>query len=177
MVCSQDRLESLDGIALVLDSRLTVVAGGWGNWARFWHDNGGAAPAPAVLGRDLTAAFSCGALRSGFRAALMAVALGERPALRMGFRCDGPGVRRDMRLTVARCGAGRLLYHSVTLAETALPRALDVAPVSCCAVCGALDPADPGALDWVEGPSGRPPLPASDTLCPRCALGLAAHAA
>ncbi len=178
MAHAQDILESFDGIALVLNSRLRVVAGGWTNWNRFWRNNGGVGPAPAVLGRDLTDAFSDGVLRSAFRAALASVVLGERPALRLRFRCDGPTVRRDMRLTVARCGTGHLLYQTVALSETAVLRpARPLAMPERCAICGAVPPEQDSWLDWQEPPAGQPPLPASDTLCPRCALGLSAHAA
>lgn len=187
MVHVQEMLESLDGIALILDPQRRVVAGGWGNWERFWSANGGNGPAPQVLGQDLTQAIAGDMLRSAFRAAMTAVALGERPALRLDFRCDAPRLRRDVRLTVARCGTRHLLYHSIVLAETPLLRPLPRRPAPhvptvapACSLCGATPPEGADSLDWAAAELPRPPAgqpPAGDQLCPRCALALAGQAA
>jgi hypothetical protein len=174
----QDILDAMGGIALVLDHDLCVVAGGWQNWSSFWRDNGGAGPAPRILGCDLTEGFTPAPLRAGFRAALMALAAGERGPLRMPFRCDAPGLRRDMLLSVTRCGDAHLLYHATLLAETAHPVRPD-APAfrRGCVVCARPAPdAGHARLDWAEPAAAVARWPVQD-LCPRCALTLAAQAA
>lgn len=188
MSMRQDILEAMAGIALVLDRELHVVAGGWRNWRAFWQANGGVGPAPAMLGCDLTAGFSAGVVRTGFRAALMAIAADERGPLRLPFRCDAPGLRRDMLLSVTRCGPSHLLYHALTLSETALPVPFRATPAPCrCAVCGRVapeerEPADAAGpdrvhLDWVEPALHLPVPPLTDEMCPRCTMRLMAQAA
>jgi hypothetical protein len=177
VVARQDILEAMTGIALVLDRDLRVVAGGWRNWSDFWHANGGDDRVPAVVGQDLTSALSAGAVRCGFRAAMGAVARGERRSLQLPFRCDAPGLRRDMLLSVTRSGGEHLLYHAIPLAET--KRAIPLHPqrsADCCAICcrAAAEPADP--LDWAETLQTSFCQPAQD-ICPRCTLTLMSQAA
>lgn len=187
MVATQTLLDAMDGIALMLDRDLRVVAGGWRNWTAFWAANGGAPGAGLPLGQDLTLAFPAGPVRAAFRLALSGIATGERPALRLGFRCDSPRVQRDMRLSVTRCGSSGLLYHSVLLAERPWPRPLALvppAPVPRCTLCGrthAAPEADAGqpqieGLDWVPPASPEPAPAAEPDLCPRCHLALASAA-
>ena len=190
MVRAQTLLDAMDGIALVLDADLRVVAGGWTNWSTFWRANGGAAPVPLALGSDITLAFSKGPVRCAFRAALQGVLRGERPPLRLAFRCDSPRVLREMHLTVTRCGGDRLLYHARLLAERPWPARLSLVPQQPerrCGVCARVQmPAvtvpdgaaalQPDALDWSE-PVSPPQVPAEEPdLCPRCHLALAATA-
>lgn len=178
VVARQDILEAMTGIALVIDRELRVVAGGWRNWRAFWRANGGVGPAPAMCGQDLTLGFSAGAVRSGFRAALTALSAGERGPLRLPFRCDAPGLQRDMLLSVTRCGTAHMLYHAMPLTEKPRPVPLTntgSAP-QCCAVCGRAAPGQPDPLDWTEPSVTTICLPTHE-VCPRCTLLLMAQPA
>ena len=192
MVCLQDLLDGLDGIALLLDEDLRVRAGGWRNWEAFWSANGGAALAPAMLGRDITLSFSPGPLRSAFRAALLGLLRDERPPLRLTFRCDSPRVQREMHLSVTRCGPRGLLYHALLLSERPWPARLALVPVRPerrCGVCARVQvPPETGAeidgsgalaiaeqaLDWSEPLRPAPVAATEPDLCPRCHLALSA---
>lgn len=184
MVCVQDLLDGLDGVALLLDRDLRITAGGWHNWSAFWQANGGETPAPPVLGQDITLAFAPGPVRAAFRAALLGIVADERPPLRLEFRCDSPRVQRRMHLSVTRCGAG-LLYHALLLSERPWPMRplpLPPEPAMRCTLCGrvpapaaeAPDAMPHGALDWVAPAGPAPTAEAEHDLCPRCHLALAA---
>lgn len=181
MIATRTLLDSLDGIALLLDRDLRVLAAGMGNWRRFWAENDGPDRAPPLIGHDVTQFFTRGPVRSAFRVALDGVATGARPALRLPFRCDSPLVRRDMHLVVSRCGGDLLLYQTRLLAVRRWAEPLAAVGARRCAVCGRAHPGAAGAstadpLDWVD-PPGPAPLPAQlcaaeGELCPRCALAL-----
>jgi hypothetical protein len=186
MMCPQDLLDGMDGVALLLDRDLNITAGGWKNWSLFWRANGGVMPAPSVLGGDITRAFAPGPVRAAFRAALLGVVAGERPPLRLEFRCDSPRVQRRMHLSVTPCGPG-LLYHALLLSERPWPMRplpLPPEPPVRCTLCGRVPAPEPdaggatqaGALDWVAPawPAPEAGAGAEHDLCPRCHLALAA---
>lgn len=188
MVEPQNILDALDGIALLLDAELCVVAFGAANWRAFWHGNGGRGTAPDPRGRHLPDVLPDGVARAAFRVALYDVLSGARGPLQMPFRCDAPSLRRDMVLTVRRCGPSHLLYHSVPVAEHWQPR-LPVGHGSGargrCVMCDRVEPRDRGpgeAIDWDDprapdnGSGHELPLRA-DELCPRCLLKLLGQAA
>lgn len=192
MVCVQDILDGLDGIALLLDDELRVLGGGWRNWEAFWTANGGALLAPPMRGCDITLSFSPGAVRSAFRAALLGILRDERPPLRLTFRCDSARVQREMHLSVTRCGPQGLLYHARLLSERPWPARLALVPVEPerrCGVCARVHmPTPPWAgtggsgalalaedpLDWAEPVRPAPVAASEPDLCPRCHLALAA---
>ena len=167
-------LESLDGIALLLDRELRVVAAGMGNWRRFWAENDGPDRAPPLIGHDVTGFMTPGPVRSAFRVALDGVATGLRGPLRLPFRCDSPLVRREMHLVVSRCGGDLLLYQTRLLSVRRWAEPLAVAGPRRCAVCGLAHPGAAGAdpLDWVDPPGPAPMADAEGELCPRCELAL-----
>lgn len=178
-------VDKAPGVALVLDRDLRIADIGWQNWILFWRQNGGG-PVPDLLGRDVTDFFSPGTVRDTFRHAFNAVATGQRPWVRLDFRCDSPDLSRLMRLTVSPLtveGTLRgLLYHSEPLwsrhRDTPLPAWPPTEQV--CAICSRTTPECGGhadhtfaAWDWTPPPpqAHRP----VQTLCPACHLDLLAE--
>lgn len=117
---SQDLLEAMDGVALLLDRDLIVRRVGWRNWNRFWTKNGGAGDAATVLGRDVTGFFSEGEVRDTYRQLFLGVMAGTRHSVKIDYRCDSPILKRSMRLAVTIVPGDPepeyLLYQSLTLA-------------------------------------------------------------
>lgn len=176
---AQAILDAMDGIALLIDRDLCIVACGRSNWQRFWRDNGGALPVPDPAGQCFLDFMMPGATRDEYRLLLGQVASGTRPAVRFDFRCDGPRVRRRMRVSMTQAalpgtGSGDaqrgVLYQSVAIEEAPRPpqglfaaaSELAEAPadpprpvVTMCATC-ALVAWPPGAkgesADWVTAP-------------------------
>jgi hypothetical protein len=178
----REMLDRAPGVALVLDRDLQIADVGWRNWTLFWEQNGGG-PMTDLLGRDVTDFFSPGPVRDTFRHAFNAVATGQRPWVRLDFRCDSPDLSRMMRLTVTPLTLeGRLrglLYHSVPLWAHRRDGPLPAYPPTeqICAVCNRTTPDDGShpdrhfaAWDWTPRlPWARRPM---QTLCPACHLDL-----
>jgi hypothetical protein len=117
---SQDLLEAVDGVALLLDRDLIVRRVGWRNWNEFWTRNGGAGDGATVLGCDVTGFFSEGEVRDTYRQLFLGVMAGTRHSVKIDYRCDSPILRRSMRLAVTIVPGDPkpeyLLYQSITLA-------------------------------------------------------------
>ena len=163
---SQDMLEAMDGIALLIDPKLIVRHIGWGHWNDFWKKNGGGRDPLGILGRDITEFFSEGEVRDVYRTLFLDVATRARRKVKISYRCDSPILRRSMRLTVTAVPNGAateyLLYQSTVLdveQRPAIP--LFGAPtgtfgpgaVKVCAVCAKVHwPTDGGAAgtEWIE---------------------------
>jgi hypothetical protein len=89
-----------------------------GQWERFALENGGAALLPEhVLGRPLWDFVSDATTRQLYREALARVRAGR--AIRLPLRCDAPGLRRWLELTISPDEGGRVLFESRTLREEA----------------------------------------------------------
>jgi hypothetical protein len=168
-VSSQDLLEAIDGVALLIDHNLIVQRIGWRNWNSFWTMNGGAHTPADVVGRDLTDFFSEGQVRDSFRTLLLQLVQGKRHVIQTNYRCDSPALRRSMRLTITpvrgESEPGHLLYQSIEIAveqRPALPlfaaRAVGSNwpdALKICSICakvqwpmGSKDP----AAEWIEPP-------------------------
>lgn len=123
----QTLLESMDGIALIIDRDLKIQCVGKRNWRSFWRDNGGGHPDTPVTGRAITDAFTVGSVRETFRKLLGELFDKKRALLHVDYRCDAPEEKRWMRLSVTPILAHDeievqyLLYQSVLL--DAQPRA------------------------------------------------------
>jgi hypothetical protein len=189
-VNSQDILEAMDGIAILLDRSLIVRRIGWRNWYSFWTANGGAVNTANVVGRDITDFFSEGEVRDTFHNLLLQVSERKRHLIQTDYRCDSPALKRSMRLTVTPIQRGTqteyLLYQSTLLAVVQrpaiplfgaravgsnLPTALKV-----CSICGKVQrPAGttaPGA-EWIEPQEyyrhgGSEDVLLSHGFCPPC---------
>lgn len=117
---SQDILEAMDGVVLLIDRDLVVRRVGWRNWNEFWARNGGAGDAATVLGRDVTSFFSAGEVRDTYRKLFLGVMAGTRHSVKIDYRCDSPVLKRSMRLAVTIVPGDTepeyLLYQSTILA-------------------------------------------------------------
>jgi len=131
----QDLIDAMDGVTLLLDRRLEIVALGRPGWlARLAAQGAPAVPPAAMLGRPLLDCIAPGATRDALAAALDQVLAAMRPFIRLDHRCDSASVRRSLRLAVtpvapAASGAAggavarptHLLYQSTVLEETGRP--------------------------------------------------------
>lgn len=164
---SQDILEAMDGIAILMDRSLIVRHIGWPNWNSFWTANGGVADSADVVGHDITDFFSSGEVRDTYRKLLLQVTERRRHLIQTDYRCDSPTLKRSMRLTVTPVQSGTeteyLLYQSTLLAveqrpaihlfsaravDSKLPNALKV-----CSICAKVQwPAGTTApnAEWIE---------------------------
>ncbi|MCU0911303.1 MAG: hypothetical protein MUE98_08150 [Rhodobacteraceae bacterium] len=192
MTTSQEILDALDGVSLVLDADLTVTALGRRNWERYWCLNGGAGRPQDPLGREVTSFFTEGEVRDTFRLLFHKVIFGDQGVVRLDYRCDARSVRRMMRLTLTPLGSEgterRLLYQSILLSEAPRPPVplIDDARIArehaadatrLCPVCYRIwvpGPRDE-ELDWAMPPEGGRDAAVPEVVhefCPRCALQL-----
>ena len=165
---SQTILDAMDGVALVLDRGLRIAAVGWPNWDTFLAENDGEArPRDAIVGRPIVDFITEGPARETYGRLFADVLRRARPALELDYRCDGPAVKRFMRLSVTRLEEGGavtgLLYQSIALetvqrppvpflsARFVPPDAGD--PLTLCAICARVawpKGAPSGAREWIE---------------------------
>lgn len=192
MTTSQEILDALDGVSLVLDANLIVTAVGRRNWNRFWRLNGGMGDPQDPVGRDITSFFTEGAVRDTFRLLFQRVLWDGQGVARLDYRCDARNVRRLMRLTLTPLGtpgsAQRLLYQSILLSEAPRPPVpvIDDASVAkdgsagatrLCPICCNIWVPRPCAddFDWLPPPEGGADQAVPEVVhefCPRCALQL-----
>lgn len=163
---SEQLLEAMDGVALVVGSDQKIRNVGWRNWNAFWLRNGGDGQLD-LAGREITDFFSAGEVRDTFRRLFADVLADRRPRLRLDYRCDSPSTRRQMRLAVtpirAPTGIAALLYQStyisfahraaVPLAAAEIAEEGDCAALKMCVICARVAwPADPHPASqvWIE---------------------------
>lgn len=124
-----------------------------GAWERFALENGGDHLLPQhVLGRPLWDFIGDPTTRHLYKEAFVLVRAGRE--VRFPFRCDGPGRRRQMLLTMTHAGGGAVRLHSATLwqQERGLVQLLDPRvlrlgdPLRVCAWCKRFKVED----GWVE---------------------------
>lgn len=126
---AQRLLDSMDGVAMILDANLSILQIGGPNWNRFLNENGASNTSPptdsiaASIGQPITAFMNGATLQSTFAKLFHSILLGRREAIRFDHRCDAPDLRRNMRLAVtlllSECGERRLLYQSIVLSTEA----------------------------------------------------------
>lgn len=173
VITRQELLDAMDGIVMIIDRQLRIVQVGAPNWRQFMAGNplreaaDEACTAQSVLQGRITQFFAGSRVRDVFTDLFESVLGGARRVVRIDYRCDAPGLRRDMRLTVGPIRTGgevsHLLYQSVQL--SAEPRAalpLFGAPVAeggaedlltLCAICAKVAwpvGAPAGQREWIE---------------------------
>lgn len=142
-----------------------------GDWDGFAEANGGQAAAGAAIGGRPVFDFVQGfETRTFLNAALFAVRDRARPFV-SDYRCDGPGIRRFMRMTIAPLRHGRVLMcHDFLHAERAGAEVATLfapgARARKCSVCCAVEFGDVW-LDPFEAGRGHPHH-VSYTMCPDC---------
>ncbi len=158
-------LRALPDVAYVVEPAGRILAVNEGPWRRFGEVNGNGPwtdPATAT-GRSVFEGIADEATRAWYRALHDRLATTER-GVAFHYRCDGPGVERDMLMTVtplrreARVVA--LLYQSILLAErqrlpasflrrSAAPPAAGEPLVAVCSFCNRVRvPADDEDAPW-----------------------------
>lgn len=121
-------LESMQGICYVADLDYVVVAIGKRHWNHFARTNNGEhlLDGAGVIGHSLLTFISGDGVRRTWARAFDAVRSGKRRAVQIMTRCDSPGVRRELAVTVTPVYAAgqitRILVQSLAVAEQARPR-------------------------------------------------------
>ncbi len=186
-----DLLDSLSGLAWVVDADYRICNYGRRNWHAFNRANGDGAWADdeRVLGTSLMSAIHGAEVRAMYARMLDDIFSGRTGEIAFGYRCDSSERQRDMRLAltpVRRAGTVvAALFHSTTLAEEMRPpinlydsrrlsqalEAADTLPTVCmCSLCQRVRP--PGG-HWLTAEQyyrdGHPSQVAiSHTLCRLC---------
>lgn len=123
----QALLDSMEGVAYVVDRAGLIQACGGINWTTFACNNGGwgIADAASVVGRPLLDFVTGIRVADAYRGYMARLFDGAEPHIRFPFRCDAPDLRREHWMTIrpiAADGAVQgLLFQSVTLGETLRP--------------------------------------------------------
>lgn len=169
----QSLLDAMDGVAMILDDDLCIAQIGLPNWQTFLKDNPPQDPAlfdctpEQVLGRPLTQFIAGEIVRRTYADLFFDVLSSARSFVRIGYRCDAPTLRRDMRLSVRPITSNghvrHLLYQSVQIGvQERPPIPLFGAPIldrdaddilTLCAICARVAwpiGAPVGAREWVE---------------------------
>jgi hypothetical protein len=94
-------LDAIDGLAYAVDADNRIIAVGRRRWNRFAVDNG--APelrADSIIGRNLFELVSGPDMQQAYRELADTIISAGEPAS-IAIRCDGPGVVRELRLSIA----------------------------------------------------------------------------
>ena len=166
-------LDSLAGVAYLVDAEGQILAVGSTHWRRFAKSNGGAdiADDAAVVGRNLFDFIAGGDVADGYRQLIDRLKADPTRAFHLPFRCDAPSVRREMQMLVSTVpnGSGRaFLFQCLPLREVKRPpvdlldhgsaiRLADPAPrrstVTICSYCLNVRPHDRSGFRqslWIE---------------------------
>lgn len=179
-------LEAIEDVTYAVDTEGTIVYVNAGPWDAFARENG--APALShdhVVGRRLEEFLSGKATVGASRATLASLATGAQRRHTYRYRCDAPGMEREMRMTVSRLdgpgGFAGVLFHSVLLRQAPRPSMeLLMRPhfdpalplVTVCSYCKRFQ-YPPGGDAWLEAQAyldagGQAPVRLSHGICPRC---------
>ena len=190
VVTPQNLLDAMDGVCLLLDGELRILAVGWPNWDRFLRENDGPDyQREQVLGRRIHDFFTEGEVRDTYKRVFEHVLTGRRGELQVTYHCDAPQVERLMRLSVTRVEGERgaaLLYQSTLLSATERPpMGLFGAPVrpsgqenllTICSICARVawpEGAPAEAREWISPHEyyrrgGGEVAALSHGFCPKC---------
>jgi hypothetical protein len=121
-------LDGMQGICYVTDLDYAIIALGQRHWNSFARSNCGdhLLDGAGVVGRSLMSFISGDGVRQTWHRAFDAVRSGKRRHVQVMTRCDSPGVRRELVVTVTPVyAAGRIaqiLIQSLAVTEQARPR-------------------------------------------------------
>lgn len=124
---AQTILDSMDGVAYVVDLSGRIVAYGRKRWDLFAERNG----APELIERDRVVGrqwsdFVAGQeVQESYRRYIDALHRDPTEPVTFSFRCDGPAIRRDLHMSITALhhsdNIEGFLFHSVTLFEDHRP--------------------------------------------------------
>ncbi|WP_155992445.1 hypothetical protein [Fodinicurvata fenggangensis] len=123
---SQKLLNAMDGIAYLTDSEGTILSVGQPQWKGFLEETGFLpSVTEAAIGTNLFSQITGDDVRASYRRLHESVCQGEKPRVTFQYRCDGPEVMRQMRLSLSRVdqdqGHAAVLYQSQVLSEVVRP--------------------------------------------------------
>lgn len=118
--------DALDGVAYWTDRDGVIQGGGVRNWTAFAVENGSAnLKLGDLVGQNLFDHIHGPRMRDAYRRLSRLVVEQQRPHVVFGYRCDGPLIARQMRMTLGAITDGRgavgVLYHSQVLEERERP--------------------------------------------------------
>ena len=123
----QQLLDSMEGIAYLTDANSVILAVGRPRWNAFARDNGGEAltDGRGVIGYSIFDAVAGDRVRAGYEKLFLAILQHRCRSARLLSRCDSPGVRRHLVITMApvfvRGAIRRMLFQSIAVAELVRP--------------------------------------------------------
>jgi hypothetical protein len=174
-------LDALDGVAYWTDPEGVIRGGGVRNWTAFAVENG--APGlqlGALIGQNLFDHIHGERVRETYRRLARRVLERERPHVNFSYRCDGPLVERQMRMTIGVLMTGGapvgVLYHSQVMHERTRPWAKPLvvrdagrSTATVCAFCHKVKRGDQWSRPrtyYAEG--GRSEVALQHDICPSC---------
>jgi hypothetical protein len=118
--------DALDGVAYWTDPEGTIQGGGVRNWTTFATENGASSlKLGDLVGRNLFDQVHGERVQQAYRRLARLVLDRKRPHVGFSYRCDGPLVERQMRMTIGAITDGRepvgVLYHSQVMHERQRP--------------------------------------------------------
>jgi hypothetical protein len=165
----EDLLDAMAGVTYAVDAENRVIAVGRRQWDRFAIGNG--APelcADSIIGRNLFEFVSGSDAQQAYRDLAARIILAGEPVL-IAVRCDGPGVVRELRLSIAPLrledkGPGLLFQAQIGSGTvrssldifdfkallSALKQGPDLPIVAMCSFCQRLRQPGAGDDDWVS---------------------------
>jgi len=120
-------LDSLDGIAYVIDADGTIIDYNRDGWDRFAGANDGEelCTKEAIIGRHLLDLVSGEDVRLTYHRLIDLLLNGTRDRVSFNFSCDRPASQRKMRLAITPVrqnhGVSALLFHTILLEERIRP--------------------------------------------------------
>ena len=96
-------LDSLAGVAYLVDGGGCILAIGPTHWRRFAKENGGAAIADetAVIGRNLFDFIAGSEVADSYRQIIERLRADPTRAFQVPIRCDAPATRRDVQMLIS----------------------------------------------------------------------------
>ena len=123
----QSLIDGMDGIAYVVDAKGIIRMIGTRHWNAFAAGNGGGGlvDGAGVLGQDLFSIIAGDRVRDSYRRLFNGILAGDYASAALLSRCDSPGVRRALRISLTPlCHGGHVdgvLVQSVALSEDVRP--------------------------------------------------------
>lgn len=116
----------MDGIVYLTDSEGTILSVGQPQWKEFLEKTGFlSSGAEEVIGTNLFTRITGDDVRASYRRLHESVYQGDKPRVTFQYRCDGPEVKRQVRLSISRVDLDEdhtaVLYQSQVLSEVVRP--------------------------------------------------------
>lgn len=122
----QDFLNAMDGVTYLVDGTGTILAVGQPQWLNFLEKTEFIpSRTEDIIGANLFDLVTGEEVRESYRRMHQKVYEGHKPSISFQYRCDGPEVKRQMRLSLSWVslgeGEGGVLYQSQIISEVERP--------------------------------------------------------